>query len=327
MGIRLALPLALLTAMIVASSARAEELTSGEWLINGSSVTTATAATASGEEIYEDTKAGIGVVCSAKRVETLNESGLGEVAELLTLAGAAVSLTSPLLCKSHKFCEESTTDIEWAPEKLPWKIALTRTESGALRLSLQEVSYFESCLVLGIKTSEECTISSASSEVKNVTGGVESVGSLSPNGTCTIGGADSGEVAFVSGNLMAPTGGGTLTASSELVVGSVKLVKGEYNFLQVKLMTTLALKLEFESTTSNVTYLNVGVGNLTNGTFTKGKVTCNGAVAKNTPCEIEVSFQPTSPNDNENCVGELFIEYKEGNKLIQLKELLKGEGT
>jgi hypothetical protein len=198
---------------IAASLASAETTLLAEWLINGAAVTTTTATEGTGELILEDTKAGLGVTCSGILDGTIGPNGVDETTKVLTLAGVEVSLTSLLECKSHKFCEAGT-DIKASPEKLPFKSLLELTEAGGFRDIITEAAYFTECLVLGIKVSETCTAKNASFEAKNVTGGVESVGSVTPKGECEVGGKESGELGFVAGNVLKPTtGGGTLTVS------------------------------------------------------------------------------------------------------------------
>lgn len=208
--------LAVLVTIGVASSAAAETTLLAEWLINGVAVTSSTSVEGTGEFIMEDAKAGIGVICAGSAVGTVGPDGAGETTEILTLGGVIISLATPLLCKSHKSCEESATDIEAAPEHLPLSGALELTQAGGFRaFAIASADYFVSCLVLGIKVSEECTTTNVSYQVVNVTGGVESVGKGEPAANCTVGGVESGELEFAPGNLLKPTAGGTLSVSSE----------------------------------------------------------------------------------------------------------------
>jgi hypothetical protein len=199
---------------VVASMASAETTLLADWEINGAIVTANTATTAEGEIQLEDTKAKLGVTCSGKFIGTVGANGVDSVTEVQSLTGTAVTLTAPLLCKSHKFCEESTTDIEASPEGLPWTTKAYLTEAGAFSDLTVKASYSTSCLVLGIKVSEECTDENASYELLNVTGGIEAMGAALPDGNCTTGGSGAGEVTFLAGNLLKPTAGGTLTVSS-----------------------------------------------------------------------------------------------------------------
>jgi hypothetical protein len=199
---------------VVASMASAETTLLADWEIGGVVVTAETPTTAEGEIQLEDTKAKLGVTCSGKFIGTSGPNGIDLVTEVQSLTGTQVTLTAPLLCKSHKFCEESATDIEAAPEGLPWTTKAYLTEAGTFRDLTIKATYSTSCLVLGIKVSEECTDENASYELKNVTGGIEAVGAATPDGNCTTGGAGAGEVTFLAGNLLKPTAGGTITVSS-----------------------------------------------------------------------------------------------------------------
>lgn len=200
---------------IWAGIASAEVTLLADWLLNGAEVVSRTEATWQGETVYEDSKADLGITCSEIwHIIIIGPSGEDILVEKLTLSGLPISLTSPLLCKSHKFCEESATDIEFSEEDLPALTLLFLVESGQFRDAATGYSYFVSCLVLGIKVSEECTANS-SYEVKNVTGGIEGIGKWTPNGTCTVGGSGSGEITWVAGNVLSPVSGGTLTVSSE----------------------------------------------------------------------------------------------------------------
>lgn len=200
---------------IVASMASAETTLLAEFLLNGAAITTAVATAGEGELILEDNKAGLGVKCSGILDGTVSSDGKDEVSTVLTLAGVTVTLTAPLLCKSNKFCEESATDIEASPEKLPFLSQAELTEAGAFRDIVTAATYFTSCLVIGIKVSEECTATNASYEMLNLAGGIEAMEKVSPNGTCTVGGSGAGELTFAAGNLLKPTAGGTLSVSSE----------------------------------------------------------------------------------------------------------------
>lgn len=204
----------LLLGAIVVAPASAEELLLAEWLFNGESITSSLAAKWEGELNIEDTKSG-GVTCSMVADGTVGPNGEGKITAILSLSGVEVTLSAPLLCKSHKTCEENATDIEVAPEKLPWATKLVETEGGAFLETTTEYTYSVACLVFGIKVTDECTWKNSSFEALNVVGGVEYTGQSSPKGTCSVGGAESGLVEQLTGNMVLPTEGGTLTLSGE----------------------------------------------------------------------------------------------------------------
>jgi len=201
---------------ILVASASAEEISPAAWLANGEAITSSLAATVTGEVIIEDTKVGAGVTCSMSIDGTVGAGGEGTITAILSLSGTEVTLSAPLLCKSHKSCEEGT-DVEVAPEKLPWTTAVDVSSSGTFLEIISAPTFYVTCLVLGFKTSDECVGTNSSFEVLNVTGGVEPMGQSSPKTNCSIGGAETGSLEFLSGSLDTLTGGGTLAVSGEFV--------------------------------------------------------------------------------------------------------------
>ena len=200
---------------IVTVSAYAAETLLAEWLVNGGVVSSSLPSQTTGELLLVDTKANFGIACSMQLVGSVGPDGVDEITTVLSLAGATVTLAAPLLCKTSVFCEESATDIEFAPENLPWHtlLILTAPEPEAYEDRLYSASYFASCLILGIKVSEECTTLNEASGgsgtiVLNVTGGVETEPAinLTPLSTCTTGGSEAGEILFAE-NLTTSTEG------------------------------------------------------------------------------------------------------------------------
>ena len=199
---------------VLASTAAAENTLLAEWLVGGVGVTTSVLAETKGEILLSDTSNGSDVLCSGIFVGTLGASGAWEVTEVLSLALAVVSLSAPLLCTEDAVCESSTTDVEVSPEGLPWRGLMYLDETSGLFLALVfKAGYDVECLVLGLKIKDECTATESAGEVKNVSPGVEGKEeSLTPLGTCSIGGAGTGEVVPLAGN-SETTSGGTLTVS------------------------------------------------------------------------------------------------------------------
>jgi hypothetical protein len=202
----------------VTASASAETTLLAEWLLNGAPVTTLTSVEGSGEILWEDIGNKAGITCSDIGDGSVGPNGEGEITEILTLAGVAVSLVTPTLCKklAGSACEESATDIEAAPEKLPWRGSLVLSEAGTFLTELLEgeAAYVVSCLVLGIKVTDECSTTKSKFEVLNVTGGVEAMGEGSPLANCSLGGAEKGRLEALPGNLLKALAG-TLSISSE----------------------------------------------------------------------------------------------------------------
>lgn len=209
---RVAIP-TFMVVLCAAFTPAANALLPAEWLVNGAPVTSATNAEGTGEVLMEDLKANLGMKCSGIGIGTVGPGGTGETTESLTLSREAVSLVSPALCKRLGGCEESSTDVEAAPEKLPWKGLVLRDESGKFFLVTEgQTNYYVSCLILGLKTSEECGTTEVSFEIRNVPGGVEEVGFGKPNATCSLGGAEAARLEALPGNLLT-SASGTLSVS------------------------------------------------------------------------------------------------------------------
>lgn len=213
MTITLLLTLGSMAVLVAVASAETTLL--AVWLLNGSEIVSNISTTQTGEFILEDTKVGIGIECSVSLVGTVGSNGTSTVTGVLSLAGAEVTLTAPLSCESHKFCEEGTADIELSPEGLPYPSLIFLMSNGEILRLTFIWKWFSACLVLGLKVSEECGWEDVEYQVKNVTGGVETTGTGTPGGQCTTGGAGAGVLTFVAGNLMTPTAGGTLSVASE----------------------------------------------------------------------------------------------------------------
>jgi len=198
----------------LAVTAAAEITLLAEWLSNGTSVTTLDLFTGVVELLSVDRSNKAHIVCSYTFVGSVGPSGEDEITEVLSLAGVLTTLAAPLLCTAEETCESSTTDVEVVPEELPWHGVMYLAEATGLFLLLMfKTAYALSCLVLGIKITDECTTTEASVEVKNVTSGVEEKEEAqAPLGTCSIGGTGTYEVSALSGNLWSLSGA-TLSVS------------------------------------------------------------------------------------------------------------------
>jgi hypothetical protein len=176
----------------VAASAYAE---GAEWLINGAKVTSLLPVQATVETLYVNPNNNRHVVCTSYFLDgSIDPGGAVTWLEYLTLAGALISLINTLKCSNGtgSTCETSETDIEFSPENLPWTGTIELV-GGVFDELLSKESYFISCLVLGIKVTEECTSENTLIEAKNVASGVEFVGVELPLGTCA-GTKETGEV-------------------------------------------------------------------------------------------------------------------------------------
>jgi hypothetical protein len=208
----LALVATLALGAMLASSASAEEAMPllAEWLNNGVAVVAETF-TDPGEFVMGE-KEKLKARCSLILDGEMLADGKGNDTKILTLAGVEVTLAAPALCKSAVGCEENATDIEVAPENLPWKILAFLSATGEFLELVEGETWDVICLVLGVKISIECTSTDAEFELLNVAGGVEVMGVGKPLGTCP-GGANTFESEQVPGSGDESTTG-ALTVSS-----------------------------------------------------------------------------------------------------------------
>jgi hypothetical protein len=126
------------------------------------------------------------------------------------LGGAA------LVCKSETICENSTTDVLAFPRGLPWHTLAYLEEATKLFRDLVFLAGYDvECLVLGIKIVDECTATNASDEIVNGATTVEALGSLTPLGTCSIGGTGTGNIQNVGANSTLTLTGAAVFISSE----------------------------------------------------------------------------------------------------------------
>jgi hypothetical protein len=96
---------------------------------------------------------------------TLLAAGADLISALLSLSGAAISLTAPLTCESLAGCEKPAggEDVQVAPENLPWATQLTLDgaifldlffqDSGSLGKPAYEIV---NCLILGSPNEALC---------------------------------------------------------------------------------------------------------------------------------------------------------------------------
>jgi hypothetical protein len=204
---------ALALGFIFAAPASAEFSLLAEWLINSAAVTTSTAVETTGEFRLEDSSFSAGAICAAILVGTVGPNGEDQTTEVLSAGGTVATLTAPLLCRPSKGCELNATDIEVSPEGLPFSSLLYLAEFGAFLDATVHAGYSVSCLILGVKVSEECTLANSVDEVVNASFSVEAIGELIPPGNCTLGGAGTGDIEPLTGNSMRPRFSGTLTVS------------------------------------------------------------------------------------------------------------------
>jgi hypothetical protein len=204
---------------VMAASASAETTLLAEWLIKERAVATLTSVEISGELLVEDTGVKGHIICDGIFDGSVGASGEAEITEVLTLAPAAVTLAAPTLCKSASgsACEESATDIEVAPDGLPWHGLLFLMENGEMLLEIQSVAeYTVTCLDLGLKITDECTIPAGiSGKIVNSATSAEQSGEATPRVNCSLGGSGTGLIEPLSGNEILNLEGVGVFVSSE----------------------------------------------------------------------------------------------------------------
>jgi hypothetical protein len=199
-----------LVAVLAFAAFSAASASATQWLINGAPISGEPEGLIEAEALLRDTSFGH-VVCSLDIDVLWLSITLLDVIAVLTLAGVQSGTplsTSPILCKRVATCEEGT-DIEAWPKNLPWKLTLELSGTKFInKLAEPEGSYEILCLIFGIASTDECTAPIGSSgEVVNVAGGVEAVGAITPNGNCSLGGANKGEEELLPGNLLTSPSG------------------------------------------------------------------------------------------------------------------------
>jgi hypothetical protein len=194
---------------IMAASASAETTLLAEWLDTGVPVNTLTSVENIWSVIFGDTKLGLRMRCSVTEDGSVGSNGEYEVTEWL-VNGVAVSLSKRLVCTGLEGCE---APAEIAPEDLPWHSLMYLTEAGDF-VGIQQSSSFYSakCKVLGISTEEECSPTLGTFRMENGASGVIPTGEVTPLGSCSVGGAGSGQQIFQTGSLTKALSG-TLSVS------------------------------------------------------------------------------------------------------------------
>lgn len=178
-----------------------------EWLVNGAQVTSSLAASANEELSIEETVGFLGTPmrfqCSATFEEKIGPEGSGEATKSLTLTGV-----EGIGCVkgSGSACEEAANSVTVIALPI---IQLITVEGKILELLSREggFGYLLNCLVLGsMVVKAECLATDTEIEVKNVTGGVQEVGGLTPRLLCNKG-SEGGE----------PTESGVVTSLGSLI--------------------------------------------------------------------------------------------------------------
>jgi hypothetical protein len=162
-----------------------------EYLLGGLAVAATLSVETTGELLLEDKKATLGikamVLCSGILDGTIGANGVDEITELLSLAGAAISLTAlsgtALLCSGQEGCTTGTENDEVWAVKLPWKTLLELVEeasptayTGFVVLILPgtagPVGWYTKCATALGTSEDECLAVEGGSEATNITEGV-----------------------------------------------------------------------------------------------------------------------------------------------------------
>ncbi len=158
------------------------------WLNNGVAVAATTLTEATGELLLENEKTALGKAslqkCSGILVGDVGPNSADDITEVLTLAGAAVSLTAltgtAVACELEAICESSSkvwaVNLPWLTEVELWEEG---TESGFVDLLTPHtgggnVGWYVECKA-GLTISEECTTPEGVAQQLNVATGVEGV--------------------------------------------------------------------------------------------------------------------------------------------------------
>jgi hypothetical protein len=190
---------------VLASTASAEVTLLAEWLVSGAGVTTLTSVFSLGKVLFEDKTFGAAFECETTFDGSVGPSGEDEITELLTEGGVLVNSSAPLTvanggCKYLSGCS-TTAPLEFYALGFPWHTLLYLVESTSkFRDFLFKGNYHYVCTLLGIKATDECMDTNSSFEVLASSEGAEGTGTVTPAGSCTVGGSGSGVQQFVGPN-------------------------------------------------------------------------------------------------------------------------------
>ena len=220
-----------------ASASAAPTFLLAEWLVNGATFTGELGTESVGTILIEDTATGVDLTCSGILDGLIGENGLGRISEVLELNNTTVinltALTEPGLegCTSSSgLCSEP---LLW-PLHLPWDTQAELMEEPAGTFLLFVILITESAAggglpgwyIICMKTIgepvDQCTLKEngvldLSLEKLLLLGQFSDVLSTEAGeklATCTLGNSESGVVETIPSEIL-PTGGGTLSVSSE----------------------------------------------------------------------------------------------------------------
>ncbi len=212
----------------VVASASAVEFLLALWLDGGSSVSAQLNVENEGElELIFLNGGNLGVhvkvLCSGILDGWVEPESLGFMSELLTLAGVGVPLTvltgTALLCTNEENCTEPEVWMAGTGWETESELMVDGPETFFVDLILNGAWYIQ-CLVLGVTINETCTAPETAVKLTNEANGTVD-GEFSDAfqvlaglklATCTVGGAESGEV---NGLAVVLETGNSLSVSSE----------------------------------------------------------------------------------------------------------------
>jgi hypothetical protein len=183
------------------SSASAEETFPSEWLVEESSVTSTLPITTEIEFLVEDENGGkSAAICREIIVGTIKPKGEGSITKILNEKEEEISELGGLaiLCKRVSVCENSATDVELSPMKLPWTTSIVSMLPEGRLFFLELITgaiYVLSCLALGVKVEDECKqAENTSIEVQDgpISADIPAGTEISPQAECSIGGKEAG---------------------------------------------------------------------------------------------------------------------------------------
>lgn len=214
--------------VVVAATASAVEFLLALWLVGGVAVAANLPADAEGELLLEDNKTALGkinILCSGILDGTVGPESKDELTKLLSLGTLHTDISTIVLTEPGLPCTDQSglcgEPLVWA-EELPWdteaELMIDGPETFFVDLILNG-AYYIICMSTGIE--DLCFSAETAVKLTNEAGGVvdnefsEAFQLLAglTNGTCNLGGANSGVVESLGTLLLAS--GESLTVSSE----------------------------------------------------------------------------------------------------------------
>ncbi len=189
-----------------------------QWLANGSLILEALLSDAEGGILFEDLLTGATFLCSGLFEGTVGPESADEITMVYSLPGTTlIAELDEATATGGIVCTEGLTlcsKAEIWPVKLPWLTEVELdVETGLFYELITGAEYNLLCEVLGMDKVELCEVlPGTTSELLNVTGGVEVMGVAEPESTCN-GETEMGLAEADPGNLITLVNGESLTVS------------------------------------------------------------------------------------------------------------------